>query len=84
MKKMMRKPTSVAIFLKEDCMQPLGLTVKVLSDELAIPEELLLNILEHEESVDTKLAYKLAKRFNTDEDFWIKVQAKYLAWKGER
>ena len=77
----MREPSSVALFLKEDYMQPLGCNAKVLSAELGITEERLLNILEHEESIDTKLAYKLAKRFNTDEDFWIKVQARYLGWK---
>ena len=74
MKTMTRKPTSPGEILREEFMQPLGLTQKQLSDHLGCDIKVVNRIVNKRGSVTADMALKLGAAFNMRPDFWLNAQ----------
>jgi antitoxin HigA-1 len=63
--------------LKEEFMEPLGLSANRLARGLRIPPNRISAIVNGERSVTADTALRLAKALGTTPDFWLSLQKQY-------
>ena len=77
---MKRKPTSPGEILKEEFLNPQGLTQKDLSDHLGRDYKVINRIVNEKGSVTPEMAMKFAAAFETTPDFWLNAQMAMDLW----
>ncbi|MDF7673537.1 HigA family addiction module antitoxin [Acetobacteraceae bacterium ESL0709] len=60
--------------LKEEFMEPLGLSGRQLARELGVPANRVSQVLKGERSITAETALLLAQRFETSPEFWLNLQ----------
>jgi len=75
-----RKPTHPGQILKEDYLEPLGLTITDLSRVLGISRKTLSKIVNEHGSITPAMALKLSRAFDTSPEFWLNLQRNYDLW----
>ena len=70
--------------IREDCINPLGLTIKEAALKLGIARQNLSDIVNCKTGISPKMAIKLAKAFNTSPDVWLGMQMQYDLWQEEQ
>jgi len=63
--------------LMEDFMKPMGLSVGQLAEELGMIRYQLGMIINKADAINADMAIRLAGRFGTSVDFWVKLQKQY-------
>lgn len=63
--------------LREDYMNPLGLTMNQLALGLRVPATRIAEIVHERRSISADTAIRLARYFNTTPRFWLNLQAAY-------
>ena len=63
--------------LKEDFLDPLGITAYKLAKDLHIPDTRVYSIIAGKRSITPDTAIRLAKYFNTTVDLWLNLQRSY-------
>ncbi len=63
--------------LKEEFMEPIDLTQKVLADSLGIPASRLNEVIRGKRRISPELALRLAACFGNSAQFWINLQSRY-------
>ncbi len=76
----MFNPPHPGIILGEDCIKPLGLTIKEAAFKLGITRQNLSDIVNGKTAISPTMALKIAKAFNSDPEFWLNMQLKYDLW----
>ena len=77
---MKRKPTSPGEILREEFLNPQGLTQKDLSDHLGCDYKVINRIVNEKGSVTPEMAMKFAAAFETTPDFWLNAQMAMDLW----
>ena len=70
-------PAHPGQFLRDEFLEPLGLSVYALASALHVPRPRLNEVVRGRRSVSTDTALRLARYFGTSPDFWINLQARY-------
>ena len=65
------------VILREEFIEPLGLTAYIVSKSTGIPQTALGGIFKGERNISTNNALKLSKFFGVSESFFVNVQARY-------
>lgn len=78
---MKREPTSLACFLKEEYLNPLGMDARMLASSLGISSKILHDLLEEDGAIDEKTDALLAAYFKTNEGFFSAIDRNHKAWK---
>lgn len=63
--------------LREDFMEPLGLTMNKLALALHVPVTRVAEIIHERRGITPDTALRLARYFNTSPRFWLNLQAAY-------
>ena len=63
--------------LREDFMQPLGLSVNRLALALRVPATRMLAIVNQKRRISPDTALRLARYFKTSPEFWLNLQTHY-------
>jgi len=63
--------------LREEFMAPYGLTAYALAKLLLIPRTRIERLANEETRVTADTALRLARCFNTTEEFWLRLQARH-------
>ncbi|MGB3563112.1 MAG: HigA family addiction module antitoxin [Thermoanaerobaculia bacterium] len=74
---LMRNPNHPGEILREDYLEPLGLSVTDAAAGLGVTRQNLSAIVNGKRGVSSEMAYRLAKAFGTTPAFWINLQAHY-------
>lgn len=72
--KMTRKPTPPGEILKEEFLEPLEMTQKILADHLGCDVKVINRIINEKSSVTAEMALKLGAALNTSPEFWLNAQ----------
>jgi len=80
----MHSPPHPGEILREDCIKPLGLTIKEAALKLGITRQNLSDIVHCKTAISPAMAIKLAKAFNTSPDVWLGMQMQYDLWKAKQ
>jgi antitoxin HigA-1 len=69
-----RPPTSPGEMLKEEFLEPMGLTQQQLADGIGVSYQRINELINGKRGITTSTALRLAKYFNTSPDFWLNMQ----------
>src|SRR5438045_5163096 len=70
-------PVHPGEILREEFMQPLGITQYRLAKETSVPPRRINEIVHEQRGITADTALRLAKFFGTSEMFWLNLQAQY-------
>ena len=73
----MHNPPHPGILLKEDYLEPLGLSITEASKKLCITRKTLSLLVNSKQRISVEMAWKLSKAFNTTPQFWLNLQNQY-------
>ena len=69
-----RKPTTPGEILREEFLEPLGMTQKQLATHVACDVKVVNRIVNGRSGVTAEMALKLGAAFGTSPDFWLNAQ----------
>lgn len=67
-------PVTPGEVLREEFMEPLGLSGRALARELGVPSNRVTEIVAGERSITAETAILLGQRFSTSAEFWLTLQ----------
>ncbi len=79
-----RQPTHPGTVLKEEFLEPLGLTQVELAKRLKTTFRTVNEILNEKRGVSPDMALRLARFFGTSEELWLNLQDRYALYKAGR
>jgi len=71
------RPIHPGEILREDYLEPLGLSVNALSKALKVPTTRMNEIVREHRGISADTALRLARYFQTTERFWLNLQTEY-------
>ena len=70
----MKNPVHPGIVVREDCMNPLNLSVTECAKILGVARQTLSNLVNAKASVSVEMAYRLSKAFGSTPRTWLGMQ----------
>lgn len=78
------EPTTVGEMLSEEFLKPMGITQEQLGNVMGLSRKVIGQIVNNSRRISVEEAATLAALFETDEDFWINVQATHDRWQSRQ
>lgn len=75
-----RRPTPPGEILREEFLEPLGLSQKELAKALGISRVRLSEIIRDKRGITPDTAFRLARFFDTTPEFWLGLQTDVSLW----
>lgn len=75
-----RRPTPPGEILRHEFLEPLGLSQKELAEALGITRVRLSEILRGKRAITPDTAHRLARFFDTTQEFWLGLQTDVSLW----
>lgn len=69
-----RRPTHPGQMLKEEFLQPMGITQRQLADAIGVPYQRINEIVNGRRGITPSTALRLAKYLQVSPDFWLNLQ----------
>ena len=79
-----RSPVHAGEILRNEFLEPKGVTQQALADELGVPIQRINTLVNGKRGVTPETAILLARYFKTTPQFWMNLQAQYDLWHAER
>ncbi len=73
----MKNPPHPGRIVREDCLDPLGLTVTSGARILGVSRQALNNIVNQRAGISPEMAIRLAKAFGSTAQTWLRLQSNY-------
>ncbi len=73
-KKIKLRPVHPGEFLREDFMQPLGLSINALARALRVPANHVSGIVNEKRGISALMSLRLARYFGTSPELWLGLQ----------
>lgn len=73
----MKNPPHPGRIVRQDCIEPLGLSVTDTAKALGVTRQTLNNLVNCKAGISPEMAIRLSKAFFGSPDFWLRLQA---AW----
>ena len=70
-------PITPGEILREDFMQPLGISINQLSRDLSVPPNRISEIVKGKRSITADTALRLQRYFGIEAQFWLNLQTEY-------
>lgn len=71
------EPICPGEILREDFLQPLGISINKLSRDLAVPPNRISEIVNGKRSITADTALRLQRYFGVEAQFWLNLQTEY-------
>ena len=73
----MKNPPHPGRIVREECLQPLGLTVTSGAKILGVSRQTLNNLVNQRAGISPEMAIRLAKAFGSTAQTWLRMQSNY-------
>ena len=73
----MKKPPHPGRVVRQECIEPLGLTVTEAARRLGVTRQALNNLVNGKGGVSAEMAVRLAKVFGSSPEVWLGMQMEY-------
>ena len=70
-------PITPGEILREDFMEPMGISINKLSRDLSVPPNRISEIINGKRSITADTALRLQRYFSIDAQFWLNLQSEY-------
>ncbi len=71
------KPVHPGEILREEFMEPLGISINALARDLHVPVSRVSKIVNEERGITADTAMRLARYFGNSAEFWMNLQSRY-------
>ena len=73
----MKNPIHPGRIVREDCLEPLGLTVTHAAKILGVTRQALNNVVNEKSGISAEMAVRLSKAFGSTPETWVRMQSAY-------
>ena len=73
----MKNPPHPGRIVRQDCLEPLGLTVTAGAEVLGVTRQALNNLVNRKAGISPEMAVRLAKAFGSSPEMWLRLQVNY-------
>jgi len=73
----MKNPVHPGRLVRQECLEPLGLTVTAAARILGISRQALNNVVNERSALSAEMAIRLAKAFGSTPETWVRLQAQW-------
>ena len=80
----MKNPPHPGRVVREECIEPLGLTVTRAARALGVTRQTLNNLVNERAGVSPEMAIRLSKAFGSSPEVWLGIQMEYDLARAER
>lgn len=77
MSMLMKRPPHPGRIVRQECLEPLGLTVTEAAARLGVTRQNLNNILNGKSGISPEMAIRLSKAFGSRAEVWLGLQMEY-------
>ena len=72
-----RSPVHPGRFVREDCLEPLALTVTAGAKALGVSRQTLNNVVNEKTGISAEMAIRLSKAFGSTPETWLALQTAF-------
>ena len=80
----MHYPPHPGEIIRDQCLEPLGLTVTAAAKGLGVTRKAMSELLNGHSGVSPEMAIRLSKAFGGTPETWLRLQMQYDLWQAER
>jgi addiction module HigA family antidote len=73
----MRNPPHPGRIVRQDCIEPLGLTITAAAKALGVTRQALNNLVNGKAGVSPEMAVRISKAFGSTPEMWLRLQANF-------
>jgi addiction module HigA family antidote len=73
----MKNPPHPGRIVKQDCVEPLELTITEAARALGVTRQALNNLVNGKAGISPEMAVRLSKAFGASPEMWLRLQANY-------
>ena len=73
----MKKPPHPGRIVRQECIEPLGLTVTEAAQRLGVTRQALNNLVNEKAGISPEMAIRLSKAFGSSPEVWLGLQVEY-------
>ena len=73
----MKNPPHPGRIVRQDCIEPLGLTITSAAKVLGVTRRALNNLVNGKAGISPEMAVRVSKAFGGSPDMWLRLQANY-------
>ncbi|MFZ5863215.1 MAG: HigA family addiction module antitoxin [Nitrospirota bacterium] len=73
----MKNPPHPGRIVRQECIEPLGLTVKEAAERLGIKRQTLNNLVNGKAGISPEMSIRLSKAFGSSPEVWLGLQMEY-------
>ena len=73
----MKNPPHPGRIVRQDCIEPLGLTITAAAKALGVTRQALNNLVNAKAGVSPEMAVRLSKAFGSSPEMWLRLQANF-------
>jgi len=80
----MKKPPHPGRIVRQECLEPLGLTVTEAAQRLGVTRQALNNLVNGKAGISPEMSIRLSKAFGSTPEMWLGLQMEYdlvMVWK---
>src|SRR5271163_2402081 len=77
MRMTMKNPPHPGLSVRNDCIEPLGLTITEAAEVLGVTRQTLNNLVNGKSGISADMAIRLGKAFGGDAETWLRLQVAY-------
>ena len=79
-----RSPTHPGVMLREEFLDPLGITQRELADSILVPYQRVNEIINEKRGITPNTALRLAKYFGNTPGFWMNLQLRIDLYQAQK
>ena len=73
----LKNPPHPGRILRDDCLEPLGLSVTAAAKALGVSRQALNNVVNERAGISPEMAIRIAKAFGSTAQTWLRMQSTY-------
>ena len=73
----MKNPPHPGRIVRQDCVEPLGLTITEAAKVLGVTRQALNNLVNGKAGISPEMAVRISKAFGGSPEMWLRLQANY-------
>ena len=79
----MHNPPHPGEIVREECLEPLGLTVTRAAQGLGVTRQALSELVNGKAGVSVEMSFRLSKAFGSSPETWLGMQTAYDLWQAK-
>ena len=76
----MHNPPHPGRIVRQDCIEPLGLSVTQSAEALGVKRQTLNNVINEKSAISPEMAIRLEKAFGSTAEAWLRMQVAHDLW----